>query len=774
MSDINRYRIRITGIVQGVGFRPFIFNLAECYSLAGWVTNDSSGVLIEVEGEESRLQSFLEDIPIKNPPLSQIDSITTDVITPIDDGDFQIKITNRSQQVSTMISPDMSICEDCYREMMDSGDDRYLYPFINCTNCGPRFTIIQEMPYDRAYTTMADFEMCDQCQSEYDNPRNRRFHAQPNGCPDCGPQVYLTDSSGRLIEREQFDHLPSWVRPIKELVYYLKRGKLAAVKGLGGYHLVCNALDQRTVTLLRKRKQRPAKPLAVMMPNLEVVGKYCHLSSKEEELLTSPGRPIVLLEWKNKGEDGIAMGVAPSQSRLGVMLPYTPLHYLLFDDQLEVLVMTSGNISGEPIIYRDQRARELLADTADYFLFHNRKIVRPCDDSVVRVDDQPVQLRRSRGYAPGPIKIDGLETPILAAGGELKNVFGLGRGNQVFLSQHIGDLKNRNSLHHYRRMISEMEELFEIEPELVVYDLHPEYLSGKYVKERYSDKELMGVQHHHAHLASCMAEHGIKEQVIGFAFDGTGYGTDGKIWGGEVLVAQPGQFERYAHLKYLPLPGGDKAVEEVWRIGAAYLYRVFDDPEQIKDLSFINKQDQFQLDMIFQMVEEGLQTPMTSSMGRLFDAVAAIMDIRSKVSYEGQAAIELEEMAKGEIGQPYSYSIENEEPPFIINPLPMLHEIVGELEQDIELTTIARRFHGTIVVMAVELATHIRLLKGLDKVVISGGVFQNRLLSRELKKGLEEKGFQVYQHGKVPPNDGGLALGQIYIAANQRGDEECV
>ncbi|AZR72934.1 carbamoyltransferase HypF [Anoxybacter fermentans] len=789
MGDRERIAIRINGIVQGVGFRPFIFNLALEHGLTGWVTNDSAGVLIEVEGSGSKLNAFLKDIKLKAPPLAHIVSIKSWSIDPIGDNEFIIRASDRSEKVKTLISPDMALCEDCYREMMDPQDRRYLYPFINCTNCGPRFTIIEEMPYDRLYTTMREFIMCPECQREYDDPKNRRFHAQPNACPVCGPEVWLTDRTGKRVdERSSLDYglvdevaatyelcekvkgdksiglLPEWVRPIFQLKTELKKGKIAAVKGLGGYHLVCDALNREAVQNLRKRKYRPDKPLAVMMPNLDVVRRYCQVSSEEEKLLISPVRPIVLLKWKAKGYDGITLEVAPAQSRLGVMLPYTPLHYLLFDESLPVLVMTSGNISGEPIIYDDQEAVERLGDIVDYFLVHNRRIVRPCDDSVQRVDNSPVMIRRSRGYAPIPLRLPAVKEPILACGGEMNNIFALAEKGLVFMSQHIGDLKTKNSLYHYRRMIDEMVKLFEIEPEIVVHDLHPEYISTKFALKKYKDKRLIGVQHHHAHIASCMAEHGLDGQVIGLAFDGTGYGTDGKIWGGEILIASPEKFERWAHLKYLPLPGGDKGVKEPWRIGVAYLLKALPDADWLQELPFwYSLKDE--INMLKTIIEKGIKVPETSSMGRLFDAVAAILGIRTRISYEGQAAIELEELAGEELGEPYPFIVEDDSPPFVINPLPIISAIIRDLRAGKKAYKIARRFHGTVVEMALNLCIKIRQELGLQRVVMSGGVFQNRLLSLGLKKCLEGEGFEVFQHCQVPTNDGGLALGQVYVAS---------
>lgn len=798
MSNPERMAIRIKGIVQGVGFRPFIFNLALEHGLVGWVTNDSAGVLLEVEGSQETLQAFLADIPVKVPPLARIDSIEHHCVEPLGETDFTIKATDRSERVRTLISPDMATCPDCLRELQDPSDKRYLYPFINCTNCGPRFTIIEEMPYDRPFTTMREFVMCPECQAEYEDPRNRRFHAQPNACPDCGPEVRLTDGQGvtvlavtagmgsmdaeimgagveygeRSIESSGSGPgaLPAWALPVIRLRAELAQGKVAGVKGLGGYHLVTDAFNGEAVRTLRARKHRPDKPLAVMMPDLQTVEQFCEVSPEEAKLLESPSRPIVLLRWKAKGQDGIALEVALKESRLGVMLPYTPLHHMLFDEQLRVLVMTSGNMSGEPIIYDDAEAVERLGQVVDYFLMHNRKIVRPCDDSVMRVDAGPIFIRRSRGYAPGPLSIKcngwvGLPS-ILACGGELKNSFALTNDTQVFMSQFIGDLKTRNSLHHYRRMIEEMRRLFEIDPEVVAYDLHPGYLSSKYAEDKFADKMLIQIQHHHGHIASCMAEYGLMGAVIGLSFDGTGYGTDGKIWGGEVLVATPIGFQRWAHLRYLPLPGGDQAIQEPWRIGAAYLEVAMPGEASVANLPFWQQVNPAQVHFLREMLARGLQTPETSSMGRFFDGVAAIMGVRTKITFEGQAAIELEELAGGEIGEAYPFQLEGDKPPFILDPLPVIRAIVEDLLQGKGVKQIAQRFHGTIIEMGQRTALAIREKTGLNRVVMSGGVFMNRLLSLGLRQRLLQSGFEVYQHEKVPANDGGLALGQVYVAGH--------
>lgn len=772
MPKLERMAIRVQGIVQGVGFRPFIFNLAEECGLSGWVTNDSAGVLMEVEGPGGQIATFLEVLPFRIPPLARIDRMEHWSIPVKGDQTFTIHETDRSERVRTLISPDMATCDDCLQELFDSNNRRYQYPFINCTNCGPRFTIIEEMPYDRPFTTMREFAMCSLCDEEYHNPRQRRFHAQPNACPTCGPHVWLTDATGRIFAQgdpepgKDSPEQPDWAMPIYASRDLIRRGKIFGVKGIGGYHLVCDAQNAEAVDLLRKRKHRPDRPLAVMVPDLETARRYCDLTPDEEKVLQSQARPITLVSWKARGADGIAYNVAPGQSRLGVMLPYSPLHHLLFTEDLPVLVMTSGNLSGEPVIFDDAEAIARLGRVVDYFLMHDRRIVRPCDDSVQRVDRGPTMIRRSRGYAPMPLKLDQVgEVPILAAGGELKNTFALARNGQVFMSQHIGDLKTRNSLHHYRRMIGELTHVLEMEPAVVAYDLHPGYLSTQYVLQTFNHSRLIGVQHHHAHVVGCMAEYGLNEPVIGLAFDGTGYGTDGKIWGGEVLVARPGEFTRWAHLRYMPLPGGDQAVQEPWRVGAAYLEETFPGENRMEDLPLGFWVDPMRWHVLRQMLEKRVQTPETSSMGRLFDAVAAILGVRGYVTYEGQAAMELEEWAGNQLGSPYPFAVTGLEPPYIIDPLPLLDAMVRDVRAGMDRSRVAQRFHGTIVEIARQVAKQIRQTLGIQRVVLSGGVFQNRLLSMGLQAQLEADGFTVYPHRQVPANDGGLALGQVYVTS---------
>ncbi len=779
----SRTKIRVQGVVQGVGFRPFIFNLAKEHQLKGWVTNDSLGVLIEVEGTVGQIAVFLRDISSRVPPLAQIDTIKTMTIPLRRDNDFVIKNTDRLKKAQTLISPDMAICSDCLRELLDPENTRYLYPFINCTNCGPRFTIIKAIPYDRPFTTMGEFNMCSECQKEYVDQGDRRFHAQPNACPVCGPRIYLTDHRGQelicsdlteVASREGNPVWPEWAMPAVSLRELLTQGKIAGVKGLGGYHLVCDARNQESVQALRKRKHRPNKPLAVMMPDLETVKQYCQVTPAEERLLLSPSRPIVLLKWLAKGDDGITTELARLEKRLGVMLPYTPLHYMLFDSRLKVLVVTSGNFSGEPIIYQDQEAISRLGGVVDYFLLHNRQIIRPCDDSVQRVDKEPIMLRRSRGYAPLPLKIASLgEQNILACGGELKNTFALTRKDQVFLSQHIGDLKTRSSYHLYQRLIDELIALLEVEPEIIAYDLHPGYLSTKYAQKRYREKKRIGVQHHHAHIASCLAEYNLTQNVIGIAFDGTGYGTDGKIWGGEILIASPEKFQRFAHLKYLPLPGGEKAIMEPWRIGAGYLEKAMVEEKWIYDLPLWQDVDISQWYRLQELLKQGNQSPESSSMGRLFDAVSAICGVRGEVTFEGQAAIYLEELAEEELApvdQVYSYTICFTGLCYEIDPLPMIARIAQEIYQGRKVKEVAQCFHSTIVDIAYRSAILAREIHHLETVVLGGGVFQNRLLSLALQRRLELAGFAVYLPHLIPVNDGGLALGQIYVANHQ---EKC-
>ncbi len=761
-STIQRWRILIGGIVQGVGFRPFVYGQALQWDLGGFVLNNSLGVTIEVEGSLQQLESFHQALREKTPPLARIDTLTLELIPTRKETQFTIAHSQTGNERKALISPDTATCTDCLHELFDPQDRRYQYPFINCTNCGPRFTIIQNVPYDRAQTTMSIFPMCSACQAEYDNPLSRRFHAQPNACPVCGPQMRLLDKVGKPIACDN---------PIETTAQQLANGAILAIKGVGGYHLACDALHEEAVAQLRVRKHREAKPFALMVPDLETARQLCTVNDAEATLLQSYRRPIVLL--RKKESTALASKVAPVYDTLGIMLPYAPQHYLLLaafarivgQDRLTVLVMTSGNLSDEPIAYRDEDARQRLLGIADGMLTHNRDIHIRCDDSVMRiVADGEQFFRRSRGFAPEPVSLAfTCPVPILACGGHLKNTYCLGKEQQAFMSHHIGDLENMETLQSFSEGIPHFEGLFGITPQVVAHDLHPEYLATKYALDTNITRKI-GIQHHHAHIASVLAEHGLNDPVIGIAADGTGYGTDGAIWGCEIMQADLHGFERLAHLAYVPLPGGEQAVRQPWRIAAAYLAQAYDDDFLTLDIPFVHNIDRKRWHTLSQMIMKGVNAPLTSSLGRLFDAVASLLGIRNEVIYEGQAAIEMEILADTKHARIYPFSTQGDKRT-ILDVRPMLRAIVQDIQRGISTAQIAGNFHWTVAEMLASQCVHVRQHSGLHTVALSGGVFQNRLLLERLTTLLEQRAFQVYTNRRVPPNDGGLALGQLAIAA---------
>src|SRR5438270_1869619 len=774
-STIQRRRIVIQGIVQGVGFRPFVYGQELRRELAGFVLNDSSGVTIEVEGTSGALDDFQRALHEEAPPLSRIDSVVTDVVLPLHESAFIIAHSEAGTERHALISPDTATCDDCLHELFDPADRRYGYPFINCTNCGPRFTIVQDVPYDRNKTTMRDFPMCPDCQAEYDDPLNRRFHAQPNACPVCGPHVRL-HLWANLHDRP----LAEEPDPITTAAQWLASGAILAIKGLGGYHLACDALNVEAVQRLRWQKHREAKPFALMVPDIETARRLCQVNDAEAALLQSRRRPIVLLN--SHASNPVAPGVAPAYNTLGVMLPYTPLHHLLLHafaaielGRPPVLVMTSGNLSEEPIAYQDEDAWERLASIADGMLAHNRDIHIRCDDPVLRITAGGEQFfRRSRGYAPEPVPLAfDLPMPLLACGGHLKNTFCLGKGRQAFVSHHIGDLENLETLTSFREGIEHFERLFDIYPRALAYDLHPEYLATKYALDTDIPQKI-GVQHHHAHIASVLAEHGLQGPVIGVAADGTGFGTDGAVWGCEIMAADLTGFERLAHLAYMPLPGGEQAVRQPWRMAAAYLAQTYGDTFLELDMPFVHRHDSPKWHTLSQMSTKGINSPSTSSLGRLFDAVAALLCLRSEVLYEGQAAIELEMLAQsshyvqggGHASQmkPYPFIIQYQAPAKL-DVTSMVRAIVDDIQQNLPVHEIAMRFHCTIAELLATACLKAREQTGLNMVALSGGVFQNRLLLEQLMLCLDAMSFQVYINRRVPPNDGGLSLGQLAVAA---------
>jgi hydrogenase maturation protein HypF len=776
----------VTGVVQGVGFRPFIYTLAIRHNLTGWVRNTSAGVDIEVEGTPQNLDTFTRAITTEAPPLARLESVKSEEVG-LNGGyeRFEIRHSHGIEGAYQPISPDVATCDDCLKEIFDADDRRYRYAFTNCTNCGPRFTIIQDIPYDRPKTTMAGFQMCPDCQAEYDDPLNRRFHAQPNACPVCGPQLELLPSPDHEVPVE-WDDMP-WdeIEAAREL---LKAGHILAIKGLGGFHLACDATNPGSVSRLRERKGRAAKPFALMMPDLETVRQYCAVSFAAAEALTARERPIVLLPLKPDGalNSGhllpLAGKVAPGLKEMGVMLPYTPLHHLLLKSEQgfpPVLVMTSGNYREEPIATGNADAIERLGPMVDAFLLHDRDIYIRNDDSVIRAtNDGMMPLRRSRGYAPYPVELPFESPPLLACGAELKNTFCITREKHAFMSQHIGDLADYDALQSYEHSIAHMERLFRVRPDVIAHDAHPDYMASKYAVQRAENDGVpcVAIQHHHAHLASCLAEHRIppEEPVIGVIFDGTGLGPDNAIWGGEILIGSYGAYRRFAHLKYIPLPGGDAATLRPYRTALAHLWEAgiaWDD-----DLPPVEYADPQERTIIRQQLEKQINAPLTSSMGRLFDAVAALTGVLHIVTYEAQGAIWLEARADETESGSYTFDLlEPDDPqaPWLFDPAPVLRAVRDDLRGGTPVPVIAARFHNGVADVIQSICEIASDITGIKTVVLSGGVFQNATLHEKTIPRLEGLGLTVYTHHLVPPNDGGLALGQAAIAAYQtiHGDE---
>lgn len=747
-------RLAVNGIVQGVGFRPFVYQLAHHYGLKGDVANTSSGVTIHIEGNEEKVQAFVRDLGEKSPPLAHITEIAASPEPVRGYKEFAIRASKGESLRSTLISPDMAICNDCLRELFDPQDRRYHYPFINCTNCGPRYTIIDDIPYDRPNTSMKHFTMCPDCQKEYDDPLDRRFHAQPNACDLCGPGVSLYDTRNTRILAQD---------PIKRTSELLKQGNIVAIKGLGGFHLAVDAENSDAVTRLRHRKHREEKPFALMSYDLDRVRQYARIEPDEEILLTALQRPIVLL--KKKDPNTLSPEISPRNKNFGVMLPYTPLHYLLLSRDFTALVMTSGNISEEPIAIDNDEVFERLGAIADYFLVHNRDIYLRSDDSIVRrVDGATRFIRRSRGYIPSPVFLNDEVPQVLACGAELKNTVCLTKGKNAFLSQHIGDLENLETYRFLEMTVCHMKRILDIDPHIVAYDLHPDYLSTRYAHEQKEIKKV-GVQHHHAHIVSCMAENRVGGPVLGLSFDGTGYGTDGCIWGGEVLIAETHQFTRSAHLAYIPMPGGATAIKEPWRMAVSYLYHVFGEGFHDLNLPFLQGLEKEKINIILDMISKQVNSPQTSSLGRLFDGIAAILGIRNNVAYEGQAAIELEMAIRKETEESYDYEWERGNDSYRILVHPLVRGVVNDMENGIPVSDISGKFHTTLVRLFSDLCTLLRKETGLDRVVLSGGVFQNATLLTGMRKALRDKDFQVFTHCLVPTNDGGISLGQAVAAA---------
>ncbi|HEV2487325.1 MAG TPA: carbamoyltransferase HypF [Terracidiphilus sp.] len=771
-EPVQREALGVRGVVQGVGFRPFVYRLALEEGLAGFIGNDTDGVTIEIEGSRASLDSFLARLRSDAPPLSRIDSVTVREAKPTGDTGFRIVASKVVGRVSTGIPADAATCPDCLRELLSPTDRRYRYPFLNCTNCGPRYTITGRIPYDRPQTSMARFKMCPACQAEYDDPANRRFHAQPNACWDCGPKLSLLSANGAAIPTTD---------PVDTTIAHLATGEILAIKGIGGFHLSVDATNESAVMRLRQRKRRYGKPLAVMVRDLNAARAICDLTEAEEKLLTTTARPIVLVHRRSGGP--IAPAVAPGIPWLGLFLPYAPLHHLLFaDSRLQALVMTSANLSEEPIAIDNDEARVRLGEIADAFLMYDREILQRCDDSVTAiVDSAPQIIRRARGFVPLGVPLPLDTPPLLAVGSHLKNVLVLARGRFAYQSQHLGDLENLAGLNFFRESLDHLMRTFEIEPETVVHDLHPGYLSTEWAKEwaREHGLRLIAVQHHHAHIAGCMAEHSIKSETIGLSLDGTGYGTDGRIWGGEVLISRLDGFERFAHLEYVPMPGGEAAIREPWRMALGHLHHAGFDVESLEILNLIGAK-QADARVLHRMIERGINAPLTSSCGRLFDAVAAVVLQRTEVDYEAQAAIELEGLAVDEpfeIGEtpangeatPYELELTggnwSARDPMKISAAPLWRGLIEDIRAGLASPRTAAKFHAAVAKAFVRAAVQARTATGISQVSLSGGCMHNRRLARLLHVGLEAEDFQVFQHRNVSPGDGGLSYGQAAAAA---------
>ena len=752
-------RVMVEGVVQGVGFRPFVYRLAEAHGLTGSVRNGTHGVLIDAEGARPALARFLGELESKAPAAARIRCVTVTWIAPSAEPEpFRIETSSGAGEPTLFPSPDLAVCDACLTELSDAGDRRHAYPFLNCTQCGPRYTIIQALPYDRERTSMAPFTMCPACAGEYEDPRDRRFHAEPTACPACGPRLALLNAGGEVLDVGD---------PLGEAAAALRRGRIVAVKGLGGYHVACDATAADAVVELRRRKARDAKPFAVMVDGLEAARCLCAVSDAEATLLTSTARPIVLLDRRPIGDGrAVTEAVAPRLRQLGVMLPYTPLQHLLLARVDRPLVMTSGNRSDEPIAHEDADALARLAGIADLFLVHDRPIQVRCDDSVARcAAGAPLVLRRARGYVPLsiPLTREAAE-PILACGGELKSVVGLVRGRDVFLSPHLGDLGDERAYRAWTGAIAHLQRLLELQPRVVAHDLHPGYRATAYARAL-DGARLVPVQHHHAHIASCLADNGVDQRVIGVAWDGTGYGADGHVWGGEFLLADLSRAERAGSLDEVPMPGGEAAIREPWRMAAAFLNAAYGESSMAAlDLDFVRRLDRAAWRVLSRATEQGLNAPLSSSAGRLFDAVACLLGLRDRVDFEAQAAMELEALSSEEPVPPYLVRLDEGDDRLVVRTGDIIRGVVEDLLAQTSAARIGGRFHATLAGVIVEVCRRLRWRSGLDRVALSGGVFQNMRLLRLALDGLGRAGFQVYTHRQVPPNDGGLALGQAAVA----------
>ena len=765
---LKREHLHLTGQVQGVGFRPYVYRLARSVELTGFVINDASGASIEVQGSSDELDRFARRLLEERPPLAEVRRCRRSPLPPqAGESTFEIRHSEGGELTDAQVTVDTATCADCLRELFDPADPRYRYPFINCTNCGPRYSIIKRIPYDRPNTTMVDFAMCRLCASQYGEPEDRRFHAQPVACPECGPSCWLTDPHGKQIVRDD---------PIAAAADLIRRGQIVAIKGLGGFHLACRADGEHVVRRLRMRKNRDAKPFALMVKDLDQARRLCRLDAASERLMTAPQCPVLLLPRRADPEIHVAEGVAPGLDTLGIMLPYTPLHHLLFACDLPPLVMTSGNVSDEPLVKDNEDAIAHLGRIADAILLHNRKIERSIDDSVVQAgaDSQPAVIRRARGYAPRPVEVyqDNDSVPaVLAVGAELKNTVCLYKDGRAVTSEHVGDLKDGRVYRHFMQVINDLEALFDLQPEAIAADLHPQYLSTEYAFRR-ARGELAGrpalplvqVQHHHAHVVSCIAEHNLADEVIGLCCDGTGYGTDGAIWGCEILRASRKDFVRLGHLRYFPLPGGDAAAIETARPALSLLMETFGRCAADRAVARQVMGDPRRLAELCQQLAAGVLCPPTSSLGRLFDAVAALCGLAKANRYEGQAPMLLEAAAAANVQEEYSFTLTGAEP-FEIDCRAMIEAIVDDLENGATASFVSAKFHNTVAAFLAAAARRGREMSGLKTVALSGGCFANRYMRARLERLLEEDRFEVLTHRNIPCNDGGVALGQAVVAA---------
>ena len=752
----SRVRVRVEGTVQGVGFRPYVFRLATALDLGGFVLNDERGVAIEVEGDALAVERFLARLPAEAPPLAVVERVATAALRPVGEAGFAILESVPAREPGALVSPDVATCDECLAEVADPSDRRYRYPFTNCTNCGPRFTIVRGVPYDRPLTTMAGFDMCARCRREYTDPLDRRFHAQPIACPDCGPALRLVGRSGAEADD------PSSSDPLEAAARALRAGLIVAVKGIGGFHLACRADDERAVAALRARKHREEKPFALMVAGLGAASGLVVLGEREQELMLGPERPIVLAP--RRPDAPVAAAVAPGSPELGLMLPYSPLHHLLLADAGTVLVMTSGNASDEPIAYEDADALERLGAITDLFLLHDRPIETRTDDSVARAvslgdSRRPLLLRRSRGHVPEPLELPiGSERQILACGAELKSTFCLVKGSRAWVGHHIGDLQTYETLRSFREGIAHFERLFAVEPEVVAHDLHPEYLSTKYAAERATEVHVE-IQHHHAHLAACLAEHGETGRAVGAVYDGTGYGTDGAIWGGELLVGDLAGFERFGHLRPVRMPGAEQAIHEPWRMACAWALEAAG-PSPRPPRSLAGRVDPARWRQVTDLARSSL-APVTTSAGRLFDAVSALCGLRSRVTYEGQAAVELEAVADRSERGAYPLPLESGE----LDARETIRAVLEDVERGTPAGAISARFHNGLARATASACAEAAAAASTETVVLSGGVFQNRLLLERTAALLMTARLRVLVPERLPPNDGGIAFGQAAVAA---------